>query len=145
MDNTVKSEEIVELKSFSQIYIKYIIKTPVLFFLYISIGVGLFLFMTLSLQLDVMATYKASYHDGMVFIISKDPIDANKIYLYEDRNEKVYTVLVDHMEFEESTVIFHIQEADIAAADILTGDITVDVINSKESLFKKIFIKAGKN
>ncbi len=134
----------MELKTFSQIYVKYIIKTPVLFFLYIGIGIGIFLYLTLSLQLDVMTTYQADYQDGTVVIPAKEPIDANKIYLYKDRNEKVYTVSVGQTEYENGTVIFHIDEKDIADTGKLSGDITVDVINGKESLFKKIFIKAGK-
>ena len=37
---------------FNQFYLKYIIKNPILFYVFLMIGIGLFLFLTLSIETD---------------------------------------------------------------------------------------------
>lgn len=37
---------------FKQFYLKFIIKNPILFYVFLMIGVGLFLFLTLSIETD---------------------------------------------------------------------------------------------
>ena len=37
---------------FKRFYIKYIIKNPMLFYMFLAVGVGLFLFLTLTIETD---------------------------------------------------------------------------------------------
>ncbi len=39
-------------EKFKQFYLKYIIKNPILFYMFLAGGVGLFLFLTLSIETD---------------------------------------------------------------------------------------------
>lgn len=131
-------------RSFSQAYVKYIVKTPILFYAFLSIGIGIFLYMTLSIQMDVRVTYEAKYEKGDIVFFSSKPVEWEKIYIYKDRNEKVYSVSVDSAVFEDNTATLHIKEADNSAFKELSGDVYVDVTKTTESLFERIFKKAGK-
>ena len=37
---------------FKRFYIKYIIKKPILFYMFLAVGIGIFLFLTLSIETD---------------------------------------------------------------------------------------------
>ncbi len=53
-------------QNISKLYVKYIIKTPVIFYLFLIIGAVLFLYMTITLQVDYADGTKSLFE--LIFI-----------------------------------------------------------------------------
>jgi hypothetical protein len=131
------------MKLFSRLYVKYLIKTPLLFYLFFSIGAILFVYMTISVRIDVMKTYDASYKDGVITIAANENIITEKIFVYSNRNEKIYGVHIDKVVNEEDRMYIYVAQGDDAFEKLL-DDIKVDMVIGKQSLLERIFVKAGK-
>jgi hypothetical protein len=129
--------------NFERWYIKYLVKSPILYYSFLILFVGIFLFSSISLQLDIRKSFPASIDGNKITVITASEITSldDKIYIYRNRNEKILSESVTKTEFINGVMNFYISEKQ---ADI-SGEVTIEVTIDKQSLLKKIFAKAGKN
>lgn len=132
------------MKSFSKIYVKYIIKKPIIFYIFLLLGICLFLMLTLTLKLETIEKYDAYYQDGIIKVEIDDINSVNKIYAYNNKNEKIYTITVKEIAYEVGNSCLHIYEEDIELIQELGSNFKIEISTGYESLFKRIFVKAGK-
>lgn len=124
---------------FSMLYIKYTVKTPIVFYVFLTAGIVLFLYMTLNLSLDVTQSFDAEVSEDKVTFDCGYEIVSNIIYLYTDRNEKIYKYNFTAIEVENGITVLLINNA-----DALSGNYKADIVVGKQSLFERIFISGGK-
>lgn len=124
----------------SQLYVKFIIKTPFLYFSFLGFFVAVFIFMSLWIKIDIVKTYSA-YISGSHLIVNHENIslDKNKIYIYKNKNEKVYKANIE----EYVTDCEYNLNTDFAG--ILEGSVTIDIVTGQRTLLECIFVKAGNN
>lgn len=122
-------------------YLKYVVKSPIVFGTYMGVFLLIFLIMTNSLQLEVRKSYNAEINGKEIRIISQSEIDLvdYKVYVYEDRNQEVLSFDVASTEYSEGVMCISLCKEQ----DKISGDVTVEVIAGKTSLFQTIFTKAG--
>lgn len=127
------------MSNFSRLYVKYLIKTPVIFFLFLFTGVALFLYLTLHVNLDVTESYEAFIVEDIVTIPGEHEVDSDTIYLYNDRNEVVYQTEIENAIIQDGNTVI-----DVENSYDLSGEIYVDIVVGEETLLERIFVKAGK-
>jgi hypothetical protein len=115
------------------------------FYLFVLAGICLFLYLTIPLNMDVMKTYTASYHNGAIISSDEIPVIPDKVYAYNNRNEKVYSVKVINEKTEENKMILQIADSDRTNIEGLPDTFSIDVKVGEQSLFSRIFEKAGKS
>ena len=124
---------------FSNWYVKYIIKIPIIFYSFLILGMLLFVYLSFGLQLDVLQSVKAEITNNTVIIGSEYNSKSDTVYIYNDRNEKVYKFKI------KSSQISNLKTVLIIDNDIgLYGEVNADIITGSQTLFERIFIKAGK-
>lgn len=128
--------------TFSKIYIKYIIKSKILFCAFLSLGVIGFLVMTLSIKFDIVTKYDA-YFDEDKIVINEELDDIDSFYIYRSLNEKVYRFAVRETEHLEQYTILHIDNEDESIKNNLLGIVKLEIVTGEQSLFELIYIKAG--
>lgn len=134
--------------SFSRFYLKYIIKNSSFFYIFVFIGVSLFIYMSYSLRLNSLKSFPAIYENGRV-TIEADLTEAikqgvEKLYIYTDRNDMVFTVKIEGTSVNCGVTKFFIENKDIPDSLSLSKSLTAEVVTGSESLLKRIFVKAGK-
>ena len=131
-------------KRFINAYVKYVAKKPVLFFAMIGIFVFFILFVSLTTKTSLIQSYEGLILGDTIVINAGINIVPENIYVYENRNEAVYLLIIDGIEREDnSTILFIGNDAGLhglAAAESVKIDIPVGEI----SLFERIFLKGGK-
>ena len=128
-------------KKFEQRYLKYVVKSPLLFTFYMAVFVTVFLIMTNSLQLEVRKSYVAQIFDNEVHIAAEMPLVMldDKIYAYTDKNREVFIFLVASTDYKDGTANLILSESQ----EKITGAATVEIISEQNTLFETIFTKAG--
>ncbi|MDD4297167.1 MAG: hypothetical protein PHC69_09445 [Ruminiclostridium sp.] len=132
------------MKHFQRLYVKSLIKNPALFYVFLGVFVAVFLSSSLSLKLDIVRSYPSEASGCLITIFTDDNVKINdtRVYLYKNRNERIYKTEIDSYENSEGkTILKLVKNVD---SDI-SGDVTVDIIIGQQSLLKRIFVKAGKN
>jgi len=124
---------------FQRLYVKYLIKSPILFYSFLLVGVLLFCVLSVSTKLDVKETFSATYNDNKVTISGEYRPLSKVIYIYSDRNDKIHKLEYDDIRIEDGETIVTIKE-DIEIAK----DINIDIIVEQQTLLERIFVKAGK-
>ena len=124
---------------FSRLYVKYIIKTPVVFNLFLLTGVLLFLYFSLNLKLDVIQNTDADIENNRVTVEGKYTAQSDMLYLYNDRNEKVYKYRIEQIDYEKNQTVFVVNNS-----DGLSGKIQAEIVIGSQTLLERIFIRAGK-
>jgi hypothetical protein len=127
------------MKNFSRLYVKYVIKTPAIFYLFLLIGSVLFLYLSIGIKLDVVQSMKAYIEDNGVIVEEMYELESNTIYLYNDRDDKIYKSTVEQIKHVNGHTVFV-----ISSSIGLSGEIQVDIVTGSQTLFERIFIKAGK-
>lgn len=130
-----------EDRRFSRTYVKYIIKTPLVFYLFLAAGVMLFLYMTLSLKLDVMQTYDAAISGNTVTVSCEPHMVSDTVYLYSDKNEEIFKVKAEDIRTADGCIVFTVSSL---ALSELRGDVCVELVVGRQTLFTRIFVNAGK-
>jgi hypothetical protein len=118
------------------------VKTPMLFFAFIFFFAVLFIFMTLSLKLDIISTSDGFITENSLLVFLREPVDVpvNRVYVYTDRNNKVYNVPVDYAGSDNGVLFLLIHENDIP--ENISGNVQVDLITGQHSLLERIFKKS---
>lgn len=127
------------MKKFSRFYVKYLIKSSVIFYVFLAIGVALFLYLSLHIKLDVITTYDAQILENNVIINCDCESSSDVLYLYNDRNEDIYKLQIESITCNKDKTIFTINDS-----INLVGDVKAEVVTGKQTLLHKIFVKAGK-
>jgi hypothetical protein len=128
---------------FEQWHIKYLVKSPLLYYSFLILFVGVFLFASLSLKLDIRESFLASANGNEITVKTDSEITPfdGKIYIYHNRNEKILSESVVNTSFSKGIMRFNISNNQTD----LSGDVTIEVTTGKQSLLARIFAKAGKN
>ena len=131
-------------KKYANLYVKWTAKNPLLFLILILVSI-IFLFgVTLTTEVDVIETYKVKIENNKICIQGINDISLNEVYVYENRNEAVYKVIIapemvrqerDSLEISVDELGF-IPQSDSVSIDIPIGKIT---------LFRRVFILGGKS
>ena len=143
------------MKNFKQFYVKVIVKSSLFYYGFIVAVVSLLLWLMLSIRLDVIKTFGGTYSDGYVYIHNADETNPyavdeinlaaiEKIYVYENRNEKLYSVFISETALSKEGFALKVQDEELAVFDTIGVDFQVDLPISRQSLFYRIFVKAGK-
>ena len=127
------------MKKFSTLYVKYIIKAPIVFYMFLFSGVVLFLWFSLSLKLDVVQSVTADIKENRVAITGEYVVKSHMIYFYSDRNEKKDKLKIEQVELKDGQTLLIINN--IIG---LSGEVQADIIIDSQTLFERIFIRAGK-
>ena len=126
-------------KRFPSVYVKYIIKNPVLFYSYLILCMFLFLSLSLTLKLDITDTVSVNISGDSITVQGKYPGILDEIYVFKDRNDRILKCKITNTIISGSTTVIKTEEPiefqGSAFAEINTGE---------ETLFKRIFINAGK-
>lgn len=122
--------------------IKFFVKSPILFYLFMLCFITLFFYLSSSLQLDIRKTFSGVIDDGVLIIQSTEKIckTDDTIYIYKNKNQKVIKANIIDESFQNGSMFYSV---DVSESKKLTGVISVDIIVGKQTLLEKIFIKAG--
>jgi hypothetical protein len=131
------------MEKVSRLYIKYIIKSKVIFCAFLAVGIIGFLFMTMSLKLDLVKRYEA-YFDNNKIVIQEELDDIDFLYAYKSLNERVYLFDVREIERVEQYTIIYVENEDENIKKNLLGIVRLEMVTGETSLFDLIYIRAGK-
>jgi hypothetical protein len=132
------------MKKFQQLYVKYLIKNPALFYGFIGLFLIIFLVLSLSIKLDVVKSYPASIAGNVISVESAnaEAISGNKVYYYTNRNEKIYKSEANDISADDGEIKIVITGNEQGE---ISGEINIDLVVGKQALLERIFVKAGKN
>lgn len=128
-------------RKFERIYMKYGVKSPLLFFIYLGTFIGIFILSASKLQLEERQAYPAEINGSQIKIPCSSALHLRdgKIYLYADRNQKVLCLDVESTEYRDGAMYIILSQK----PEDITGNITAEIISGKITLLRKIFMKAG--
>ena len=128
-------------RRFEQVYIKYGVKSSLLFYTYLGVFVGIFFIAALKIRLEEHQAYTAEINGNKIEIPCSSALNLldDRIYLYTDRNSKVLRLNVESTEYMDGVMYIVLSEN----RDDIKGNMTVEIISGKSTLLRKIFMKAG--
>lgn len=128
-------------RSFERLYMKYIVKSPWLFCAYMGIFFCVFLIVSSGLELEERRAYEAEIDGNEIVIACGSAFELfdNRVYLYRDRNQEVFVFDVKGAEYRDGVMYILLT----GGQGEISGRITVEIISGKNTLFQKIFGKAG--
>lgn len=128
-------------RRFEQVYIKYGVKSSLLFYTYLGVFVGIFFITALKIRLEEHQAYTAEINGNKIEIPCSSSLNLldDRIYLYTDRNSEVLRLNVKSTEYRDGIMYIVLSEN----RDDITGNVTVEIISGKSTLLRKIFMKAG--
>ncbi len=131
-------------KKYANLYVKITAKSPLLFLILILIST-IFLFgVTLTTKVDVIETYKAKFENNQICIQDVNDITMNEVYVYENRNEAVYKVIIEPEMFrqESNSLEISVNELEFIPQ---SDSVNIDIPIRKITLFRRVFLQGGKN
>jgi len=131
-------------KNLVNTYIKYTVKKPILFFTMIIINLLLIIILALLTKTSVIVT-----HDGVLnnqTIIINDLIISytGYIYIYNNRNENVYSIAIYETIYQEEKTIFIFEDNIEFSSLINQKQIKVDIPIREITIFERLFLRGGK-
>ncbi|MDE7282553.1 MAG: hypothetical protein K2N85_03060 [Lachnospiraceae bacterium] len=128
-------------RKFKQVYIKYGVKSSLLFYTYLGVFVGIFFIAASKIWLEEHEAYTAEINGNKIEIPCSSALNLldDRIYLYSDRNSEVLRLNVESTEYTDGVMYIVLYEN----IDDITGNVTVEIISGKSTLLRKIFMKAG--
>lgn len=128
-------------------YIKLMTGSPLPFLSFILLGTSLFLFLTLTIKLDVKKTYSAvALKNNNGIMLKTKNLPSGKAYLYTNRNEEVYPVLIKRLKKSDKYHVFAVDTTQKNSINSLKNKkVFIDVSEKKETLLYRIFVRGGKN
>lgn len=127
------------MKKFSKLYVKYIIKTPIIYYFFLLLGAALFLILSLTIKLDVVQIVPAIIQGDVVFTHYELEIESNNLLIrcnQTDRVQKVEVMQISNITGQTRFVI--------ANATGIEGDVQISVSIGTQTLFARIFAQAGR-
>lgn len=131
-------------KKYANLYVKMTAKSPLLFLVLILIST-IFLFgVTLTTKVDVIETYRAKVENNKICIQDVYDITLTEVYVYENRNEAVYKVIIEPEMVSQETNSLEISVNELGF--IPQSDfVNIDIPIRKITLFRRVFLQGGKN
>ena len=123
---------------FQRMYVKYIMKSPAIFILFLIIGIFLFSFIFLNLRLNIMRQVEVEVIDSQIFFDNIYETVSNRVYLYYDRNEEIFKFEAEKLSEENGKTVMIINNE-----SNLSGEMDAEIIVGTQTLFEKIFINVG--
>ena len=131
-------------KKYANLYVKMTAKSPLLFLALILIST-IFLFgVTLTTKVDVIETYKAKVENDQICIQDVNDITLNEVYVYENRNEAVYKVIIEPEMFRQESNSLEISVNELGFIP-QSDSVNIDIPIRKITLFRRVFLQGGKN
>lgn len=148
----------MKMNKFRNRYVKYLIKKQGLFYGFLAVGIALFFILSMQVKLSITKTYECEIVGSHIRVEDDINLMGKKVYLYQDRDNKIFPCLVVDSYQEDGSTYFIMNENliyDVENTEALPLEDTVllekymvtyvDVPIGKESLLKRIFYKAGRN
>ncbi len=131
-------------KKYANLYVKMTAKSPLLFLFLILIST-IFLFgVTLTTKVDVIETYKAKVENNKICIQDVYDITLTEVYVYENRNEAVYKVIIEPEMVSQGNNSLEISVNELGF--IPQSDfVNIDIPIRKITLFRRVFLQGGKS
>ena len=123
---------------FQRMYVKYIMKSPAIFILFLIIGIFLFSFIFLNIRLNIMRQGEVEVIDSQIFFDNIYETVSNTVYLYYDRNEEIFKFEAEKLSEENGKTVMIINNE-----SNLSGEMDAEIIVGTQTLFEKIFINVG--
>lgn len=138
---TGRRNEMQGKKRFERWYMKYVVKSPVLFCVYLAVFSGAFLIASSVVTLEERRVYEGKIDGEEIEIVCGEALELfdNRVYFYEDRNREVFSFAVKEAAY--SNGVMHILLC--GAQKEVSGTITVEIVSGEHTLFQRIFGKAG--
>lgn len=132
---------------FVRFFVKYGVKTPIIYLTIVVIGVSVFVTLTLTTKVPIFETYNGtvSYADNKYSITADNEITENisTIFIYIDKN--IATYKINDVTVDGNTVKFANRDKETIALLRANQKLSFDVQVSSMTLFYQIFINGGKN
>ena len=131
-------------KKYANLYVKMTAKSPLLFLALILIST-IFLFgVTLTTRVDVIETYKVKVENIKICIQDVNDIISTEVYVYENRNEAVYKVIIEPemVSQENNSLEISVNELGFIPQ---SDSVNIDIPIRKITLFRRVFLQGGKN
>lgn len=128
---------------FTKLYLKYIVKSQAIFYLYVGFFAVLFVIVSSRISLQVRSNYEAVVNGNVIEVVTDTEIDFqdDKIYVYTDKNQRVLPLSVSSAEYQEGIMYCVVEDMQEA----VNGEVSVEITTGSKSLFQAIFSKAGIN
>lgn len=125
-------------KKFAAWYVKYMVKSPFVFYSFLLAGIVLFVTLSTGVRLDIVQSVKAEVLEQRVILSGEYDLVSDKLYLYSDKNDHVYKLNVKSWEKDDGSTVCTV-ENDMN----LRGWMNADVVIGSQTLLKRIFVRAG--
>lgn len=119
-------------------------KSPLLFLLLILISIIFLMGVTLMTTVDVIRTYKAKVENNKICVQDIGDIVPDEVYVYENRNEAVYKVMIKPEMVSQENNSLEISVNDLGFIP-QADSVNIDVPLRKITLFRRVFLQGGKN
>lgn len=117
------------------------------FIIFVLSGLGLLLFLTLTTRIEVIKTYSAELmlvESEIVLSVKESNISVGTAYIYSNKNEVVYPVLIERIEtLREGFALQFNRDGQNIIKSLSTRNIFIDIPQGKETLLHRIFVKGG--
>ena len=131
-------------KKYANLYVKMTAKSPLLFLVLILIST-IFLFgVTLTTKVDVIETYKVKVENNQICIQDVNDITLTEVYVYENRNEAVYKVIIEPEMIRQENNFLEISVNELGFIP-QSDSVNIDIPIRKITLFRRVFLQGGKN
>lgn len=126
-------------QNFEKIYVKFAVKSPVVFYMYLLVFIIIFLMISSKMQLESRQIYEAQIYGNKVTAVcsAMTNLSDDKIYVYKDKNQEVFTFHVKETDYENGLLCFVLVEEQNG----ISGDVTLEIVQGNQSLFQRIFRK----
>ncbi|MDE7275819.1 MAG: hypothetical protein K2N98_03030 [Lachnospiraceae bacterium] len=128
-------------RRFERWYMKYMVKSPVLFCVYLGVFFGTFLIASSVVTLEERQAYAAEIRGEEIEIVCGEALELfdNRVYFYEDRNREVFSFGVKEAAYSDGVMRILL----CSGQKEVSGTITVEIVSGKNTLFQKIFGRSG--
>lgn len=122
------------------LFVKYIIKSPILYYGYLIFFFVFIIFAANYIKLDVRETLPGVLKDNQIILDKriKSPID-DEIFIYKDKSQNVWKEKVLNVNTKNGQTYLTIQNK----TNKLSGNVTVEFVTEKRTLIHILFIKVG--
>lgn len=127
--------------TWKQIYVKFMIKKPMVFYLFLLFSIAVFCAMASSFYLDIYVKYDGIIDDNKIVLDTKDTLNAKVAYIEMSNNDRVKTTIYN-VEIDKTGLILYIPQND-SLTDVNGEMHKVDVVIGKRTLLEAVFQKLG--
>ena len=123
---------------FKNIYYKYVVKYPVLFFTFMIVGIFTFLYFSFNTEVTLIETFEGNYADDRLIINEVVDYPINKAYAYQNRSDKVIEYEITDVEIiDECYTVLYFCSTDVNTS--LEGTIKIDVEKQKIKIINMLW------